>query len=84
MSLPNSYGYLNQETNDDEIKNDKQLRNNKKKLLKKETKLKLKFTEVIQKEIHKESNSKTTNSNCIERCGYHLNTNILKYRSIQS
>ena len=53
MSLPNSYGYLNQEPNDDEIKNDKQLRNNKKKLLKKETKLKLNFTEVLQKEIHK-------------------------------
>ena len=53
MSLPNSYGSLNEETNDDEIKNDKQLRNNKKKLLKKETKLKLNFTEVLQKEIHK-------------------------------
>ena len=53
MSLPNSYGSLNQEPNDDEIKNDKQLRNNKKKLLKKETKLKLKFAEVLQKEIHK-------------------------------
>ena len=53
MSLPNSYGYLGEETTDNEIKNDKQLRNNKKKLQKKETKLKLNFTEVLQKEIHK-------------------------------
>jgi len=53
MSLPNSYGSLNEETIDDEIKTDKQLRNNKKKLQKKETKLKLNFTEVLQKEIHK-------------------------------
>ena len=53
MSLPNSYGSLGEETTDNEIKNDKQLRNNKKKLQKKETKLKLNFTEVLQKEIHK-------------------------------
>ena len=53
MSLPNSYGSLGEETTDNEIKNDKQLRNNKKKLQNKETKLKLNFTEVLQKEIHK-------------------------------
>jgi len=53
MSLPNSYGSLGEETTDNEIKNDKQLRNNKKKLQKKETKLKLNLTQDLLKEIHK-------------------------------
>ena len=49
----NSYSSLNEEKTDNEIKTDNQLRNTKKKLKKKENKLKDNFSESLQSEINK-------------------------------
>jgi len=49
----NTYSSLNEEKTDNEIKTDNQLRNTKKKLKKKENKLKDNFSESLQSEINK-------------------------------